>query len=345
MSTVIDEYANGVVLVKNAYSSAPDADDKRTALLEFWCFVEAGMNSDRDLEIANEAPGYLVAQTKDCGNFFVPVNLVRVSPTVPQREEIRAISEDLKLREDFEMCLSGSATFLGVTAFLGDIDFAEYFAPPHESILRGIGILSNSPSYPTLRIEWIQAYFSKGSRRKSLRRRMTGSSDVASEVANSGWRKIQVGAWADLRRIHLGGLELTNMVVPVSRPTQTSQASFVHQEIVLTEPEKIPPRSLANREQIVGYFEFLIAQGTTKLEESIKFRCEKRAAKALKRCLALIMLLSDRVLFQKGLELLPLDANEPFDLESAQKYSREVLRKACQVRRLYGATMRAKYGQ
>ena len=328
---------HGVLLVQLANSSDPAVTEKLKDLLEIWTLLETETNFDKDLKPANDVPGYLTTVTDSGAGFYVPVNLVRVSPKADQRAFLEALSRDMKVRDDFEVCLSGSGTFLGITTFVGDLDFAEYFTPPHEAVVLGLRELKEDGDYPTQKIRWIQAYFPKASNQKTRREGFANLRSIELAINAHGWRKLQIGAAADLTTHTLGDKEITNMVVPTSAAQSTSPFSYVYQEIVMTEGSNRPQRSLTDQAQINGYFEFLNQEARIKLAHSLKHNSMQSAAKALKRAISLIMLLSDRSLFAKGLEILPTSSSEALDINIVSKYVEEVLEVARKARTIKGS--------
>lgn len=322
----------GVLLVQWAYSEESTAKSKLSKLLETWSLLEAKENFDEDLVPATDVPGYLVSSLESKRGFFVPVNLVRVSPKANQREFLEVLAADIQVRKSFEVCLSGSGTFLGATESIGDIDFAEYFLPPHEEVVLGLRELAGNRSYPSLSIDWVQTYFPPNRKRRPLYNRFGDLRRTELAINAYGWKKLQVGASADLSDHYLEANEITNMVLPASAPSSTSPHSNVYQEVVMVEEGKRPPRSLTDNGQISGYFEFLIKEARIKLAFSLEHNCIQTAAKALKRAISLIMLLSDRLLFSRGLALLPSAPNQALELEVVAGYIEDVLEVARKVR-------------
>jgi len=308
----------GVKFVKLVYQGWEPAQERQLlTLLSAWSRVEDRMNSDGDLTPVDEVPGYL--HTKDAKGIsvFVPINLVRVSPSRAQRSEIHNLALGFTLQPDIDYCLSGSGTFLGVTNLVGDIDLAEYASSTWQNIEQRIVEIREAGQTPQKGMQRLTIVHPTGQSRQKTCRSFPKIQKCLSASRRLGWNRIYLEGYADLSGIYLGLKDMTNMVFPVRSRDETSD-SFVLQEIVLTDdPSGRPPRSFLDRAQTAGYLDFLELEARKYLDGFQVSGISALLVKSLKRVLSLILLLGDRTRFTDGLSNLTKTENLG-DLDTAR---------------------------
>jgi hypothetical protein len=306
----------GVALARAAFSSAgSDAEDLET-LLRNWTRLEERENTDHDLVASATVPGYLETTDGEAVKIFVPMNLCRVSPTRAQREGIHSSAAHFRIRTKGDYCISGSATFLGVTSAIDDVDLAEYVAegfPVVADRLREMAALSGAGS---VTYSYLTIYHR--SRKGELGKTAFTAIEPCLRAAKlEQWRKLRIDGAANLDAILLGEKEVSNMAFP-AKLGQHSPESSVYQEIVVVDAgSAAAPRSLAEPAELNRYLKLMETEALKWNEEFVMTGATKPALKALKRTMSLLLMLGDRRTFLDGLKLLPpdLSSNHMLDLK------------------------------
>lgn len=282
--------------------------------------VLARMRSRQDVDgmlvPENDVPGYLARDVGPC-KIRVPFNLAFVSPVWDQYISILNAADLLKLQPSLELCISGSATFLGRSNLLSDVDIAEYYCADVRLIGNFVDQMARKETSQKA-VEYVKVYFEGGGH---FRDRKWPFKRAAKRCEGRSWTKMFIQGQCDL--LGRQGMKISNMVLPVE-PGAYSSKSYIYQEIVASDSGTLNGvRSLAKDGQLTGYAGFLLgaAVETLAADDYIK---------ALKRALALAMLLLLVENVSEGLAILKeAEQMSPSDArvkERAREYVGAVIR-------------------
>lgn len=316
-------------IMYEALDASDTASDRLAQLMSYIAETHNGTDVDGVLKSEQSSPGYL-ARTIDSRKIFVPFNLAYVSPSQSHIPVLMAIASEISMVAGGEMCLSGSATFLGRSQALQDIDFAEYFCSAPNAAALHVGTMDGRVRPKLTRLISLTVKYPK----VSGKRNASYSSPVAAAVDAvdvGDWREIFVKGNSPF--LNNGRMKISCKIFPVG-PGDTSPDSYVLQEIVFSDPGSgQAPRSLAERKRVRKYVSWL-------LSEAGKLLDDRRHMKALKRSISLALLLGFDKLFNAGLELLPSDSSKIENPQAIETFVKLVMKEAEDVAGLAGAAHR-----
>lgn len=297
----------GVALAYSAYSEDDEGTGNLEEILRAWTRLEERENEERDLVISKSVPGYLETLDQGGVKVFVPLNLCRVSPSRPQRESIHTEAAFFRLQSLRDYCLSGSATFLGATSAIDDIDLAEYVDIDVSQVSGRLRVMAGSVVASGVTFDQLTVHVNGPDGGLKVQSHFPDLGKCLAALDPTSWRKLRIDGRAHFSLAVLGDKEVSNTAFP-ARLGQYSAESSVYQEIVFVDSGCAnAPRSLADRAQITGYLDFLELDARKWKEELHETGETKPALKSLKRTLSLLLMLGNAAMFREGLRLLPPD--------------------------------------
>ena len=260
--------------------SAPK-EKKLKHVLHALTVVAAGTPVSDNYTIDIEHVGYVKRELDDC-LLFIPFHLSAFFPTDEILDEVLRAAQALELDTSNPICISGSATFLGASRSISDLDYCEYY-------------MNNSKESVPDRVvqKWSAAMGDfLIARAKCLSSTYVHPWPDSKLFSNQFFRELphEPKPSVKIDGIYLskvfGLLPVSNLVLLVdrSRPEEGSATkSFVFQEAVLVKTGG-PPRALVNSVSLGGYLNFLRKQAEEYLEGD--------PLKSLKRALCFFLLTS-----------------------------------------------------
>jgi hypothetical protein len=252
------------------------------------------------LEEAAGEPGYLVTSSGRW-SVYVPWPLAFAFPGPELLDELVDVIERVILRGRGNAVLSGSTTFAGRIAALGDIDLAQYMFGGAPALPAGVkDLVSRNNSAILVRVKWGRRYRRPWKKLlEDLDQRLDPGLDRLR--LNRVLRKSMKFDFVDAET-PFGLMPVSNIVLPSvagDRRRGAARKSFVFQEAVLVAAGG-PPWPLLMAGELLRYMKFLV-------RETKKYRDDK-PIKALKRALSLSRLLGLDLLGQQAEAALAGDA-------------------------------------
>lgn len=266
------------------------ADERREALsvtrekklrhvLHALTVVTAGTPVNDNYEIDIKHVGYVKRELDDCF-LFIPFHLGAFFPTDEILGEVLRAARALELDASNPICISGSATFLGASRSISDLDYCEYYVNvPKESVADRVvrKWLATIVDFLIARTECLSSTYVHPWPDANL---------LASQFLTALSREPKPSVRID--GIYLsaafGPLPASNLVLLVDRdhPEEGSATkSFVFQEAVLVRNGG-PPRALVNSVSLGAYLNFLRKQAEDYIDSD--------PLKSLKRALCFFLL-------------------------------------------------------
>lgn len=266
---------------------APTSEDveRLAQYVEIRTVTSVGADPEGRLALSAH-PGYL-ATSSGADTILVPFQLAPVFPGRAVLDATVAVARDARVVEGNPICVSGSATFLGRTSEVGDLDFCEYhLGDPGD--LPGAVARKAAEDAPLALIEL-----------KCGDRAFKAPWDDVGEVASAildvppplPAGRVKLDMWSDGP---LGPLPATCLVLALGEDREAGNAewSFAHQEAVLTDGP--PPRVLDDPLRFSRYCGWLLAEARRLVSgEGVDKPATVRAPKALKRLLSLLLAFGD----------------------------------------------------
>ena len=242
--------------------------------------LAAKTDPDASLETDPQHIGYL-RRSLESVEIYVPFNLASVFPGQERLEPLVKLARAIVLKREHPICISGSATFLGVSIPICDLDFCEYYLSELNVLPDLVGALTAATAKRALtRVKWPEASFDPP---------FAGVVSALSArcAARMEYIKLDYAWCVD----SLGLLPTTSMILKVEEDLSgpASARSFPHQEAVVCEPS-IRPRGIIVPSDIGRYLDFLREQAR---EYAGKGEAGDTAAalKALKRALSFLLMI------------------------------------------------------
>ncbi|MGQ0583571.1 MAG: hypothetical protein ACT4O6_16655 [Reyranella sp.] len=214
-----------------------------------------------------EVPGYVVVEFAG-RRVRVPYHLVDALPPNDVLEQMFQLASHVRLSEDSQMCLSGSAVFGGRVSSIADIDFCEYI-PVQPATARSVLGSRCANVRPTLFVA------GRIDEDKFDRLRTQTHPSVLDGIDKASTAKLDYVCHLEP---FIGPLSNLSLFIDPSRPEAGSaKNSWPHQEVVLGEA---PPLYPLMRPELLGRYMLW-------LREEIGKHIESRPVKAVKRSLSL----------------------------------------------------------
>ncbi len=132
--------------------------DRLRRLVEEYAFQNAYCDPDQRLTAANTFPGYLVTNSGQW-QVYVPWALAFAFPSPTVLDGLVAVAERSMIKGRGNIVLSGSTTFAGRFAGLGDIDLAQYvFDDVQRFVDRVKELIERGSSAILVRVKYLQEY-------------------------------------------------------------------------------------------------------------------------------------------------------------------------------------------
>ena len=234
---------------------------------------------------APASPGYLVKSLQG-RSYYVPFNLASMFPADDMLEEIDDLLTACRLNESGNICLSGSATFLGKVASITDLDFCEYYFDDLDSAKIKVDAKAKEETRPCL--------FRVKSEDRAEHRPFLNLQPFLDRI------KLHTDSETEFERVKLdyvaaperfGPIAVTNMILSTDiggTDSRNAALSFQYQEIVVCEQARQPHRSLVSAADIGRYMNWLKDQAKALTEAGGKDlpTSGPKLVKALKRALS-----------------------------------------------------------
>jgi hypothetical protein len=266
--------------IAEASGLQPDARTikKLAQVLHTLAIVSAGSRAGENLVFDKSFVGYVRTQCEGLA-VYIPFHLAAFFPTGTTLAELIGISQEVALDNGDPICLSGSATFLGASNAISDLDYCEYY-------------LDSNIRNPA---KFVEGGWNKSNIRTTIvRTRCLSTTYVRpwpslpnvlrvfeEQIQDDQGLTIKTDAicLSDL----LGPLPVSNLVLLLARAMESGAANKTHvfQEAVLTKGEG-PPRTLVNANGLGRYLNFL-------RRDARKFSASE-PLKSLKRSLSFFLL-------------------------------------------------------
>jgi len=233
----------------------------------------------------HSAPGYLVKWVHG-KNYYVPFNLASMFPVGAMLDEINDLLIACRLNESGNICLSGSATFLGKIASITDLDFCEYYFDDLDSAKTRVDAKAKEETLPCL--------FRVKSDAQAERRPFPNLEPFLAGI------KLHVGSKTEFERLKLdyvaapacfGPIAVTNLILSTDTSytdSHNAALSFQYQEIAVCEETRQPHRSLIAPKDLGRYMNWLKdeTKALTKAGAKDLPASGPKLVKALKRALS-----------------------------------------------------------
>ena len=292
-------------------------------LLNTRAVVEERRDSEKLFLIDKDCPGYLKSENSERSITFSPLNLVEVAPTKQTRYTLEQKSAAFQMNDTLNICLSGSATFLGVTSNIGDVDFAEYLLGEEQAISSGLSRIVNQSIVNDFEFTGFYVKYIRGG--GDYFKHPINSDFILSQISRKGCESLSWIGSADLSAIGLDRVEFTNKVFPIKHASDVKGNSWIYQEMVFLPSSETPQRKLSEGTQLAGYLNFLVKESGSLGRIALRKKCTKRAVKGLKRAISLALMLGVRNLFRQGFALLPKTSVDHVHIENITNYIRSVI--------------------
>jgi hypothetical protein len=274
------EPINPLAFLRAVLKPDPTSDDQKfvASMVRVRARLAAATDVDESFEVDPLNVGYL-KRSIDKMWVYVPFNLVSVFPGRDTLEDMVTTATKVRIQANQAVCLSGSATFLGKSVPISDLDFCEYFPSPVASLPALIAArLGGRLEQLLVRVNWCGKRFTAP---------FAGLETVLSRLANEPVTFVKLDfLWMVPR---FGMMPTTTMILKVEE-NMTGEAlgrSFVHQEAVISASG--PPRNLFAASEIAHYLGFLRDE-VSKYAASGAGRGSSDSLKAMKRALSLLLL-------------------------------------------------------
>lgn len=257
----------------------------------------APVNDNHEIDI--EYVGYVKRHLDDF-QMFIPFHLVECFPKDEILDELVRAAFVLRLDEMNPICISGSATFLGATRSISDLDYCEYYLSPAQSVTDRIfqKLSKKTNEFLLIKIKCLSSTYMH----PWPSSRMEISEKFSEEFSDEEAPSIKIdGIYVPSV---LGPMPASNLVLLLdSKDVEIGSAtkSFVFQEAVLV-PTGKPPRTLVNSAGLGGYLNFL--------KEKAEYYLDSDPLKSLKRSLCFFLLIVHREYAEIIIEVLQSDAVE-----------------------------------
>ncbi|MGJ4882120.1 MULTISPECIES: hypothetical protein [unclassified Bradyrhizobium] len=245
-------------------------------LVQEYAFQSAHCDPDERLSVAAEHAGYLTTRSGSW-TVYVPWPLAFAFPSAITLDGLVSVAERSMLEGRGNVVLSGSTTFAGRVAALGDVDLAQYIFDDGSEIANRVERLMRRDG-PTIlvRVKFDREY------QAPWEDLITALGRLRSLATESERIKLDFVDGVT----PFGVMPVSNVVLP-SDPSDRSKGaasrSFVFQEAVLT-ADGNPPWPLVVPEELLRYLKFL-------LRDMLAHRQAGKLVKALKRALSLTRIL------------------------------------------------------
>lgn len=231
------------------------------------------------------SPGYLVKPMRG-RNYYVPFNLASMFPEGKMLDEIDDLLMACRLDKSGDICLSGSATFLGKLISITDLDFCEYYFDDLETAKVRLGEKSRDELLPCL----LRVKSGEHVEHRPF-------SDLVLFLERV---KLHIDSETEFEQVKLdyvaapasfGPIAVTNLILSTdiqSAAPRNANSSFQYQEIVICEQTRRPHRSLKSAEDLGRYMNWLRDECRKLIEAGAKDlpASGKDLVKALKRALS-----------------------------------------------------------
>ncbi|MCA1471165.1 hypothetical protein I6F09_25200 [Bradyrhizobium sp. IC3195] len=266
--------------MRAALRDAPNSDEIAlvTSMIKVRAILAAGTDVDSSFVPVFEREGYLKRSIDEI-EVYVPFNLVSVFPGQERLGDLVGTARSMVLSGGHPICLSGSATFLGRSIPISDLDFCEYFPSPIASMPSLItGRIGSSLEQLLVRVNWNGNRFSAP---------FDGLQVELDRLANEAVTYVKLDFLWDVPKF--GMMPTTSMILKVNDNFcgEALRRSHVHQEAVICRGE--PPRDVFGISEICGYLTFLRSE-VSKYAASGQESGSTDSLKALKRALSLLLL-------------------------------------------------------
>jgi hypothetical protein len=301
--------AVGSAVVGFAFSQDPAVEIGLRRIFFAWARIAERSDREASLRAFDRSPGYLFREVES-SKIFVPFNLAYVSPAQEQLSELIGTAKDFQIQSDKDICLSGSAAFLGRIDTISDVDYAEYLVADNNATnnyIRRFGArrrpVSNSITFLSIRV---------GDRKRPIATsRKPPYTELWTAVSTQPWHHIHVQGFCWLSQ-H-GRLEVTNKAF-LALPRSSVRGSFLFQEITMAaDLTGDPQRSLVEPENLRAYILHL-------RDSSRSLNRAGNATKSMKRAVALSLMLGLRKTFHLGLEILKDLSTNPARKDEARQF-------------------------
>ncbi|WP_156947071.1 hypothetical protein [Bradyrhizobium sp. WSM3983] len=270
-----------VAFLRAALKSSPSPNDRDlvASIVNVRATLAQGTDVDKAFLTDPNNVGYLKRSVGEV-EIYVPFNLVSVFPGTERLEDLVATARQVLLCETHPICLSGSATFLGKSVPISDLDFCEYFPSAIASMPALIAARLGAPLDKLLvRVNWNGTRFTAP---------FTDLEGALGQLANETVTYVKLDFLWSVPKY--GMMPTTTMILKVNKnfSGRALQRSHVHQEAVISAAG--PPRNLFGIPEISRYLKFL-KKDIAKFVVSGTAGGSADSLKAMKRALSLLLLI------------------------------------------------------